>query len=259
MRKTLVTLLLLIGVISSYGQDIAELKNKLIGEWVFDTMVLTEDASEEEKGKLGMMNNIMKNVKMLYQEDGRYLMDGFGKAEEGNWSIEEPGTHIKFVNDKGQENNIEFKFDENGMLHTTVGSSGAAMRLMHPEEPLGLTIAGEPDAPEVAKTTAEALAKKWFIVDRVKADGKPVTEMSLKLTAGAFLDFRPDGSHAIHILSIDQEGTWTFDPETSLITATLEGENKEWYVLEISDTELKLLQGKKGDTYTLSTTSPEEE
>lgn len=259
MRKALVTLLLLTGVVISYAQDLAALKSQLVGEWIFDTMVLSDEATEEEKSRVGMMNKMMGNVKMLYQEDGRYLMDGFGKAEEGNWSIEEPGTHIKFINDKGQENNIEFKFDENGMLHTTVGSSGAAMRLMHPEEPLGLTISSEPDAPEVVKTTAEAIAKKWFIVDRVKADGKPVTEMSLKLTAGAFLDFRPDGSHAVHILSIDQEGTWTFDAETSLITANLEGERKEWYVLEISDTELKLLQGKKGDTYTLSTTSPEEE
>ena len=81
----------------------------------------------------------------------------------------------------------------------------------------------------------------------------------LEMHSGNVFRFRPDGSHAVHILSIDQEGTWTFDAETSLITANLEGERKEWYVLEISDTELKLLQGKKGDTYTLSTTSPEEE
>ncbi|MEO1215487.1 MAG: hypothetical protein AAFY45_18275 [Bacteroidota bacterium] len=259
MRKTLVTLLLLTGVIIAYAQDVATLKSQLIGEWVFDTMVLPEDAPEEEKSKMEMMNRMMGNVKMLYQEDGRYLMDGFGKSEEGNWTIEEPGTHIKFVNDKGQENNIEFKFDENGMLHTTVGSSGAAMRLMHPEETLGLTISQQPEGPEVVKTSAEALAKKWFIVDRIKADGKPVTEMSLKLTAGSFMDFRPDGSHAIHILSIDQEGEWKFDEESSMITTILEGESKEWYVLEISDTELKLLQGKKGDTYMFSTTSPEEE
>lgn len=259
MRKTLVTLLLLAGAVCTYAQDVAELKSKLVGEWVFDTMVLTEEASEEEKSKLEMMNNIMKNVSMFYQEDGRYLMDGFGKKEEGNWSIEEPGTHIKFLNDKGQENNIEFKFDENGMLHTTVGSSGAAMRLMRPEESSEISVSAAPGPPEVVKTTVKELSKKWYMVSRIKANGETISETALALMAGTYIDFKEDGTYSMHLMIMDEEGTWTFDEESSKLVYTANGESKVWHVVGISETELKLIQGSKGDTFIYSTTSPKEE
>lgn len=238
-----VLVLFLIGLLS-FKSDISQ---KVVGKWVFDTVIMEDEGIEEiDSSMLNMLNEMMGSMALIYLEGGKYWGEAMGMEEIGTWTIKE--QLIITSSDKGNITKVTVLDIHEDFMVLDIDETKVKFKRLELTEADKQKANQEPLKIETVSVNKEQLIGKWKFKDRIDADGKSASDNVKEMLKVTFIDFAADQTYKQFALIMEDEGKWSLENDGTQIYMTSNDSDVAttiWNIVSFLDNELSLRRGNK--------------
>ena len=224
--------------------------NSIYGKWIF------HDATEEEKSKLdsagvAMLSEFFGDMYLELNKNGSFEFNYRNNLNEGTWDWDNGHENIELVSKDGEvllvnvanlnEKTVVFSMSEGEFV---MMKDTAAVEKSEPV----------PLKPVRVSATIEQVTKKWYLKSRTGGyKSRYRQEVDQVLSKGLYMKLRPNGKFQAEVLIVEDRAKWHFGADNKSIIISSESGSKIWYILAISENEMKLQRGNSNEIWAFST------
>lgn len=221
----------------------------LTGTWGY------QNVFEQEKldsTSVKMLDMLFGNMTLAFNSEGDYRAVMMGEEDNGTWKYQETENILVLKSNTGNTHNFEV-IELNGNQMTLKLSKGAMVFKKTGEAPQFHATANLSEKKNM-KVTASEISRKWYLKSK-ESPGKSQAQIELlsSMIAGAYFDFREDGTFEVSIMNMTETGDWKLGEERTSVITMKDGSSKEWNIRSISEKDLVLYPGNSEEKWIFST------